>query len=51
MITLNSILTVFFFILFIAIVVWAWSSKRKAQFDEAARLPMDDDDLENKGKK
>jgi cytochrome c oxidase cbb3-type subunit 4 len=28
---------------FLAIVVWAYSSKRKARFDEAARLPLDDD--------
>ena len=25
-------------------VIWAWSGKRKAAFDEAARLPLEDDD-------
>ncbi len=32
------------FILFIGIVIWAWSAKRKPQFDEAARLPLEDED-------
>ena len=27
----------------IGIVLWAWSGKRKKDFDEAARLPLDDD--------
>jgi len=31
-------------VIFIGIVVWAWSGKRKRDFDEAARLPLDDDD-------
>ncbi len=30
---------------FIGIVLWAWSGHRKRAFDEAARLPLDDDDL------
>ena len=29
---------------FVGIVVWAYSSRRKRDFDEAARLPLDDDD-------
>jgi cytochrome c oxidase cbb3-type subunit 4 len=29
---------------FIGIVVWAYSSTRKQEFDEAARLALDDDD-------
>jgi cytochrome c oxidase cbb3-type subunit 4 len=32
------------FITFIGIVLWAWSSKRKKSFDEAAHLPFDEDD-------
>ena len=35
--------TLALFILFIAIVIWAWSSKRKAEFDELAHLPLDED--------
>jgi cytochrome c oxidase cbb3-type subunit 4 len=30
-------------ILFLALWAWAWSRKRKKDFDEAARLPLDDD--------
>jgi cytochrome c oxidase cbb3-type subunit 4 len=46
MIAFNSILTLVLFLVFLGIVIWAWSSKRKKQFDEAARLPLDDDHLE-----
>lgn len=31
-------------VIFIGIVLWAWSSKRKRGFEEAASLPLDDDD-------
>jgi len=31
-------------VIFIGIVLWAWSGKRKRGFDEAANLPFDDDD-------
>lgn len=40
---LRSLTTVLAFILFIGIVVWAWSGRQKAAFEEAARLPLDDD--------
>jgi cytochrome c oxidase cbb3-type subunit 4 len=40
---LRSLWTVLSFVAFLAIVVWAYSGKRKARFDEAARLPLDDD--------
>lgn len=40
---LRSIITVVSFLLFIGIVFWAWSGRRKADFDAAARLPLDDD--------
>jgi len=36
--------TVLLMVVFIGIVVWAYSSKRKTDFDEAARLAIDDDD-------
>ena len=42
--TLRSILTVVAFTLFIGIVWWAYSGHSKAAFDEAARLPFDDED-------
>lgn len=36
-------MTVLLVVVFIAIVAWAWSGKRKQSFDEAARLPLDED--------
>jgi len=44
MIWLNELSTVVMFVAFLAIVFWAWSSKRRASFDEAARLPLDEGD-------
>ncbi len=41
--TLRGLLTLALFILFLAVVAWAWSSRRKKDFDEAARLPLDDE--------
>ncbi len=41
----HMVWTLLLIILFVGIVVWAYSSKRKSDFDEAARLPLDDDDL------
>lgn len=50
MVTIHALWTVALFVIFIGIVAWAWSSKRKKQFDEAARLPLEDDveELERK---
>jgi cytochrome c oxidase cbb3-type subunit IV len=31
-------------VLFLCIWAWAWSSRRRADFDEAARLPFLDDE-------
>lgn len=39
--TLRSIITVFAFLAFTAIVLWAYSDRSKAAFDQAARLPFD----------
>jgi cbb3-type cytochrome oxidase subunit 3 len=36
-------LTVALFIIFIGIIVWAWSPARKQGFNHAARLVIDDD--------
>ena len=32
-------------VLFVGIVVWAWSGKRKQRFDEAANIPFDEDEV------
>ena len=37
---LHSIMTLITFITFVGIVVWAWSRKRKREFDEAAHAPF-----------
>lgn len=41
--TLQGIWTLAVFITFLGIVAWAWSRKRRKAFDEAARLPLEDD--------
>ncbi|MDM8562154.1 cbb3-type cytochrome c oxidase subunit 3 [Candidatus Marithioploca araucensis] len=40
----QSVWTIMVMVIFLGIVVWAYSRKRKPEFDEAARLPLDDDD-------
>ena len=45
-VTLHSIITAVSFAVFIAIVLWAYSDRSKAAFDEAARLPFDEEDDE-----
>jgi len=37
---LRALITVVMFIMFIGIILWAWSNKRKQAFDEAANLPL-----------
>ena len=41
--TLRSIVTVIGLICFIGIVWWAWSSRNQAEFEQAARLPFEQD--------
>jgi cytochrome c oxidase cbb3-type subunit 4 len=42
----HSIWTVLMFILFIGIVVWAWSRRRSPDFAAAAQIPLEDDESE-----
>ena len=42
--TLHSWWTVVMLIVFVAIVIWAWSGRRAADFEAAARIPLEDDD-------
>ena len=42
---LRSLSTVLVMIAFIGVVFWAYSGKRKKDFDEAANLPFADEDL------
>lgn len=39
----RALFTVIAFSTFIAIVLWAWSARHRAGFEEAAALPFDDD--------
>lgn len=41
---LRSLGTVGFFLLFLGIAAWAYSSRNRSAFDEAAALPFLDDD-------
>ena len=41
--TLRSITTVAALVVFIGIVVWAWSRRRSADFAQAANLPFEQD--------
>jgi cytochrome c oxidase cbb3-type subunit IV len=41
---LRSLFTVLAFATFVGIVWWAYSSKRKSSFEEAARQALDDED-------
>ena len=41
----HSVWTVLLLILFVGIVLWAYSSRRKQRFDAAARLPLEDEDI------
>ena len=39
----HSLFTIVLMVIFIGITVWAYSSSRKQDFDDASRLPLDDD--------
>ncbi len=41
---LRGLSTAFLLVAFIALIIWAYSSKRKKSFDEAANLPFADED-------
>ena len=43
MLTLDISMTIGLFIIFIGIIVWAWSPGRKQDFNDAAQLVIDDD--------
>ena len=41
---LRGLTTGILLVLFLGLCAWAWSRKRKKDFDEAARLPLDEAD-------
>jgi len=42
---IQSVWTLVVLVLFVGIVIWAWSGKRKQDFDEAANIPFTEDDM------
>ncbi len=42
--TVRGLLTAILLVLFIGLVAWTWSRKRKPEYDEAAKMPLNDDD-------
>jgi|JRYE01.1.fsa_nt_gb cytochrome c oxidase cbb3-type subunit 4 len=40
---IRSLIAVTLFVAFIALWIWAWRSERRADFDAAARMPLEDD--------
>jgi cbb3-type cytochrome oxidase subunit 3 len=47
--TFRGLVTLAFMLAFIALVIWAWSGRRKAHFEEMARMPLRDAPQQNKG--
>lgn len=41
--TIRAVITVAALVTFLAIVAWAYSSRRRADFEAAARLPLEED--------
>jgi len=48
--TLRGIFTLLALIAFIGVCIWAWGSRRKRSFEEAANLPFADDDIDQHSK-
>jgi cytochrome c oxidase cbb3-type subunit 4 len=46
--TLSGVVTAILIVLFVGVCIWAYSSRRKARFDAAARMPLEDDQPEKK---
>jgi cytochrome c oxidase cbb3-type subunit 4 len=46
----QALWTIVVMITFLGIVFWAYSSKRKSAFDEAARLPFDEESSSDNNK-
>ena len=47
---LRSAITLVSFAMFIGLVVWTWQRKRLAAFEEAARLPFEDEESKEAAK-
>jgi len=45
MLNIDITLTIVMFVVFIGIVIWAWSPSRKQEFEEASNLALEPDDI------
>jgi len=45
---LRVIITVALFVAFLGIIFWAYSSRQKERFDEAANLPFADEEMQQR---
>ncbi len=41
--TLQGLATLAALLAFVGVIAWAWSARRKGNFDAAARMPLEDD--------
>ena len=48
--TLRGIFTALALVAFVGVWIWAWRSKRKSAFDDAANLPFADDNIDQQSK-
>jgi cytochrome c oxidase cbb3-type subunit 4 len=49
--TVRGLFTLACMLAFIGLVIWAWSSRRKAHFDEMAQMPFRETPQQDKGAK
>lgn len=47
--TFRGVVTAILMVLFIALVIWAYSRGRREEFEEAAKLPLEDDECPSAG--
>jgi len=47
---IHIIWTILLLLTFVVIVVWAWSSRQKVRFDQAANIPLQDEVSETQNK-
>ena len=47
--TMRGLVTLALMVAFVAIWAWAWSSRRRKDFDEASRLPLEEDSKAGQG--
>ena len=47
--TWGALGTLLAFVAFVGVVIWAYSKRRKADFEAAARLPLEDEEGRDRG--